>query len=139
MEESTALWLLGLAHSEYEAVRSELDSTYGCRKAMALDLDAARKEVDSLRVERMTLRDERDAARAERDTLKSAASGWTKIGIVWVHPDGRCMVNHAANRGRGWYAIIENGRVYSEDAIEAARAAGWLDFPGASDHSAGDP
>ena len=81
MEESTALWLLELAHAECEALQNEIDSVR----------ETCRERYES----ELALRRERDALRAERDALKAA--------------------------------------------IHAARAAGWHDFPGLTDHSAGDP
>lgn len=127
MEESTALWLLGLAHSECEAMRSELDSTYGCRKAMALDLDAARKEVDALRVERMTLRDERDAARAEADALRN------EVDRLRADPSIQAMLLTQVAIGD---LTAEVDRLRAElDALKAAQT----DFPGVTAPAAEPP
>lgn len=119
MEESTALWLLGMAHSEYEAARSELDSTYGWRKAMAQDLDAARKEVDALRVERMTLRDERDAARAEAEALRKATHAFAthEQAEIVVAPHavapGEVMAEAEPSTLKGMYAELKAERSVS--------------------------
>ena len=136
---------------ERKTLSESLERVKGERDAARAEAETLRNEVDRLRadpsIQAMLLTQvaigdltaEVDRLRAERDALKSAASGWTNIGLVWAHPDGRCMVNRGTHSGRGWNAITESARFYSADAIEAARAAGWHDFPGASDHSAGDP
>lgn len=196
MDESTALWLLGLAHSEYEAAREELDSADARSKADARRIEKLIAERDALGTEARTLREERDAlrnkindmccdldldkalfdraqmeaerdaARDELDKLQSVAkgldiavgyaheemgsmraelealkatqpTGWFAVGDwAWANPDGRIVRDYI---GHGWLA--ERGQeIYgAPTAIEAAIAAGWTDFPGVTDHSAGDP
>lgn len=92
------------------------------RKMLAESLERVKGECDELR--------------AERDALKSAASGWFRVGDwAFVTLDGRIV----RNTNGEWAAEDADHLCYGSTAIEAARDAGWHDFPGASDHSAGDP
>ncbi len=140
MEESTALWLLGLAHSEHEAMRNELDEADRVRTSLVRERDELREAHRKMLGERIVLRDERDRAAADvdamRDALKSAASGWLRIG-EWAFAtlDGRIV---RCTKGE-WAAEDADHLVYGSTAIEAASSAGWLDFPGLTDHSAADP
>lgn len=81
---------------------------------------------------------ERDALRAELDALKAAPAqtGWIRVGDwAWAHPDGRIV----RFDGDFWGAEDATRFYRGSTAIEAAAAAGWHDFPGLTDHSAGDP
>ena len=124
MEEGTAIWLLGLAHAECEALRNEIDEAR----------ETCRQRYES----EMALKRERDALRAELDALKAAPAqtGWIRVGDwAWANPDGRIV----RFDGDFWGAEDATRFYRGSTAIEAAAARGWHDFPGLTDHSAGDP
>ena len=145
MEESTALWLLGLAHAECEALQNEIDNVREtCRERYESEL--------ALRRERDALRAERDAARAEAETLRAELAdanarlaeqptGWRQYGAHWIHTDGRLIESHDDDCYIGFRADGSYGHsgCSSGEAAQEADMCGWSDFPGLTDHSAADP
>lgn len=154
LTQEAAIWLLNLAHVECDGLQMELNAANRARQrareleaecaALRIELAPLRDECARLREYRERAADEAyahsqalaeavrelDTLRAELDALRAAApapTGWVKVGDwAWANPDGRIV---RQSKRVFWLADDGNERWLASDAVDAAREAGWHDFP----------
>lgn len=96
---------------------------------LAAECSRLRIENDAIQGAFGELIDRQRKAEAERDALKAAPAltGWVRVGDwAWANPDGRML----GARDDAWMAETADAAWFGDTAIDAARAAGWHDFPG---------